>query len=302
MVLPLAVIGNVNVDLVLGPVTPWPMAGSEVVVDHDELRIGGSAANSALALQALGAEFQIAASTGNDLYGRWMREGLAPHSAAWPVADLASTVSVGITHPNGERTFLTTRGHLPELTWPQVDAAIDWGRLSGGWLLLCGAFLTDALARDYERLFDRAEAHGIRVALDTGWPPDGWSGGTLERARRWVSRTACLLVNEVEAAALTGGAEGEAALRGLRGLMGGAGIAVIKRGPEGAALIDGSGSVLGAGAPRVRVLDTIGAGDVLNAAFLYALARGEGLQAALELGVRTASLAISTAPRRYAAG
>jgi len=302
VVLPLAVIGNVNVDLVLGPVAPWPLPGSEVVVDHDDLRIGGSAANSALALQALGAEFQIAASTGNDLYGRWMREGLAPRSAAWPVADAASTVSVGITHPNGERTFLTTRGHLAELTWAQVEATLDWKRLAGGWLLLCGGFLTDALARDYDRLFDRAGAHGIRVALDTGWPPDGWNGGTLERAKRWISRAACLLVNEVEAASLSGETDGEGGLRGLRGLMGGAGIAVIKRGPEGAALIDGDGAVLSAGAPRVRVLDTIGAGDVLNAAFLCALARGDSLQQALELGVQTASRAVSTAPRRYAAG
>jgi len=38
---PLAVIGNVNVDLIVGPVAPWPKAGTETVVDHDELRVCG---------------------------------------------------------------------------------------------------------------------------------------------------------------------------------------------------------------------------------------------------------------------
>ncbi len=46
---PLAVIGNVNVDLILGPAEPWPKAGTEVIVDHDELRVGGQAGNTALA-------------------------------------------------------------------------------------------------------------------------------------------------------------------------------------------------------------------------------------------------------------
>lgn len=299
MVLPLAVVGNVNVDLVLGPVAPWPVAGSEVVVDHDELRIGGSAANSAFALHALGAAFQVAANTGDDLYGQWMRDGLVPYSASWPVTEGASTVSVGVTHPNGERTFLTTRGHLPKLSWAEVEAVIDWDQLAGGWLLLCGAFLTDDLARDYDLLFDRAALLGIRVALDTGWPPEGWNAQTLERARHWIGRSGCLLVNEVEAASLTDGKTGQDALDALQAMMPGDGIAVIKRGAEGASIAQGRADAFHSAAPEVPVLDTIGAGDVFNAAFLFALSNGLDHREAVELGVKTASLAISTSPRRY---
>ena len=32
---PLAVVGNVNVDLIIGPVAPWPNPGSEVMCPHD---------------------------------------------------------------------------------------------------------------------------------------------------------------------------------------------------------------------------------------------------------------------------
>ncbi|MGO7770642.1 PfkB family carbohydrate kinase, partial [Rhizobium ruizarguesonis] len=71
---PLAVIGNVNIELILGPAAPWPKAGTEIIVDHDELRVGGAAGNSALAWQALGVEFEIAANIGSDQFGRWLSE------------------------------------------------------------------------------------------------------------------------------------------------------------------------------------------------------------------------------------
>ena len=54
-----------------------------------------------------------------------------------------------------------------------------------------------------------------------------------------------------------------------------------------------------AAAPRVAVVDTIGAGDVFNAAFLAALAEGAPLTGCLAAGTQVASRAISTSPRNY---
>ena len=47
-------IGNANVDVLMGDVVPWPRTGTEVVVDRYELRVGGAAGNTGLALKALG--------------------------------------------------------------------------------------------------------------------------------------------------------------------------------------------------------------------------------------------------------
>lgn len=295
---PLAVVGNVNVDMILGPAEPWPVPGSEIIVPHDELRVGGSAANSALAWAAQGVAFQFVANTGDDLYGRWMREQLAPHSAAWPVAAGASTVSVGITHPDGERTFFTTRGHLAALSWAEVREGLDWARLAGGWLLLCGSFLTTALAHSYDALFADARAHGVRVALDTGWPPEGWQEATRRGALGWARAADCLLVNEAEAAAFLG--TEDAGAEALARMLAPGGIAVVKRGPLGAEAVGPEGGASCA-APVVEVVDSIGAGDVFNAAFLHALALGLSLDEAVGRGVRSASHAISTHPRRYEA-
>jgi len=102
---PLAAAGNVNVDLIMGPVAPWPAHGTEIFVTHDEVRPGGCAGNVALAWRALGAEFQIAGSVGDDAFGQYLTGQFGPIAARWPVASSATTLSVGMTHPDGERTF-----------------------------------------------------------------------------------------------------------------------------------------------------------------------------------------------------
>ena len=296
---PLAVIGNVNVDLILGPAEPWPKAGTEIIVDHDELRVGGSAGNAALAWAALGIDFDIAANTGTDEFGRWLREAFGGRAEKWPVRPEGTTLSVGITHPDGERTFFTTRGHLPRLSLDCVLSALDGARLSGGYVLLCGSFLTDDLTADYAALFDWADTHGITLALDTGWPLDGWTEKNREATLGWLSRCGCALLNEVESTTLSGLADAIEAARELKRHMRKDAIVVIKRGPDGALAIGSDGTLVSAAAPRVEVVDTIGAGDVFNAAFLAALAGGRALQDCLQAGTVVASRAISTLPRSY---
>ncbi|MBA8880163.1 PfkB family carbohydrate kinase [Phyllobacterium myrsinacearum] len=296
---PLAVVGNVNVDLILGPADPWPTPGTEIMVDYDELRVGGSAGNSALTWEGLGIDFQIAANVGTDQFGEWLHKEFGERGRRWPVAPTGTTLSVGITHPNGERTFFTTRGHLGALSWPEVRSMLDTQRLRGGYILLCGSFLTDTLVTDYDALFDWADANDIRVALDTGWPIGGWTEANREATRKWLSRCHCALFNEVETTRLANSIEpAEAALK-LKALMPESAIVVVKCGSAGALAVGPDNAVVKTVAPLVFVADTIGAGDVFNAAFLAALAREMPLQHCIAAGVHVASKAISTVPRRY---
>lgn len=296
---PLAVIGNVNVDLIVGPVAPWPKAGTETVVDHDELRVGGQAGNTGLAWQALGVDFEIAANVGNDQFGHWLREAFGARADKWPVRPESTTLSVGMTHPDGERTFFTTRGHLPHFSLADVISVLDGKRLAGGYALLCGSFLTDDLTRDYEAFFDWANGHGIAVALDTGWPIQGWTPANCKAARKWLARCDLALFNEVETVTLAGLPDPVEAARQIQSSMKGGATAVVKRGPEGAIAIGPGGAMVRATAPDVKVIDTIGAGDVFNAAFLAALAQDQTLTVSLNAATQVASRAISTLPRNY---
>jgi sugar/nucleoside kinase (ribokinase family) len=301
MMKPLAVIGNVNVDLIVGPVTPWPKSGTEITVEHDELRVGGQAGNSALTWNALGVDYQIAANVGSDQFGRWLRESFGHRAEKWPARPESTTLSVGITHPDGERTFFTTRGHLPRFSLDDVFSVLDGERLSGGHLLLGGSFLTDDLAARYGELFDWAERRNIAVALDTGWPTDGWTDRNRALMRGWLARSHCALVNEVEATSLSGIADPAAAARELHKAMPRGAVVVVKCGPDGALAIGPDGALAHAPAPNVAVVDTIGAGDVFNAAFLAAMADGAPLAGCLAAGTQVASRAISTWPRSYGA-
>jgi sugar/nucleoside kinase (ribokinase family) len=296
---PLAVIGNVNVDLILGPAEPWPKAGTEVIVDHDELRVGGQAGNSALAWDGLGVAYEIAANVGDDQFGRWLADTFGEHGKKWPMRPEGTTLSVGITHPDGERTFFTTRGHLPRLSLDDVLGMLDGDALSGGYALLTAAFLTDDLTKEYPALFDWADKHKISVALDTGWPLDGWTEQNCAAARQWLSRAGIALLNEIETTTLAGIADPIEAARELASHMPDGAIVVVKRGPDGAIAIGPDGAIAVAAARVVKVVDTIGAGDVFNSAFLAALARAEPLADCLAAGTTVASRAISTLPRSY---
>ena len=66
-------------------------------------------------------------------------------------------------------------------------------------------------------------------------------------------------------------------------------IVVVKRGPDGALASVPMTSLSRRRPPCVKVVDTIGAGDVFNAAFLAALAHGQTLATCLAAGVRVAS-------------
>jgi sugar/nucleoside kinase (ribokinase family) len=299
MMRPLAVIGNVNVDLILGPAEPWPKAGTEIIVDHDELRVGGCAGNSALTWTALGVDFDIAANVGSDEFGRWLRAAFGARADKWPVRPEGTTLSVGITHPDGERTFFTTRGHLPRYSLADVLSVLDGERLAGGYILLCGSFLTTDLAADYPALFDWADHHAITMVLDTGWPLDGWTEENRLATRGWLARCGCVLLNEIETTTLAGVTDPVEAARDLKAHMPEGAIVVVKRGPDGAIAIDADGALVSVPAPVVNVVDTIGAGDVFNAAFLAALAAGQPLSSCLEAGTTVASKAISTLPRSY---
>jgi sugar/nucleoside kinase (ribokinase family) len=296
---PLAVIGNVNVDLIMGPASPWPHPGTEILVDHSEIRVGGAAGNTALAWRACGQAFTMAANVGGDHFGRWLAGEFGPLAENWPVSKKPTTLSVGITHPDGERTFFTTRGHLPQFSLGDVLSMLDGTALAGGYALLCGSFLTDALTRDYEALFDWADDHRISVALDTGWPLDGWTDLNCAAATSWLKRSRLTLMNEIEVTRLSGEQDPLAAALSLQRVMPDGAIVVVKRGPDGALCLDAAGELHRAAAPQVKVVDTIGAGDVFNAGFLSALAAGQPLADCLAAGVTIASRAISTHPRSY---
>ncbi|CAM5769804.1 ribokinase [Labrys miyagiensis] len=294
---PLFLIGNVNVDLVMGPQEPWPQPGTEVIVPESEFRVGGAAGNTALALDVLGVDYRLIASRGDDMLGRWLAEPFGARAEAWTVAEGATTVSVGIGHPDGERTFFTTTGHLHSFKLSDVLSQLEEAG-DGRVALLVGPFVIPALLADYDELIAILRRRGYRVALDTGWPDGGWTAQVRTRVAAWVGHCQHVLVNDIEARGMTGADTVEAAAAIIRPLMPDGASLVIKCGPDGALAWRGNEHVA-VPAPKVDVVDTIGAGDTFSAGYFASLVESSDLARAVTNGVTVASLAVSTRPRRY---
>ncbi|HYV90097.1 MAG TPA: carbohydrate kinase family protein [Candidatus Polarisedimenticolia bacterium] len=292
------VIGNVNVDFILGPVTPWPRPGTETIFPQSELRIGGAAGNSALTLQALGARFRILCNMGDDIFGRWLIDSFKPDSRRWPIAPTPTTASACLAHPNGERTFLTSHGHLAVTSAKDVLRLLPKRAMKGDIALLCGGFLSPLLVLDYDQLMETLRARGFEIALDTGWPSGGWTPARRRHVRRWIGKCDHILLNEIESDGLSGKRNVSAAGQWLLQHTKAGAAVVIKRGPLGA-LAWQDGKRVDIPAPRVKVVDTTGAGDVFNAGYLFGRLQGQGLKQSVSAGVRIASRVIATSPRHY---
>lgn len=294
---PVFVIGNLNVDLVMGPQEPWPTPGTEVLLPMSDLRVGGAAGNAALALREIETPYRLVANRGNDILGRWLADAF-PDQSEVPVSDAPTTVSVGITHPNGERTFFTSAGHLNRFDLACVEAQLPPAAEQGAIALVVGSFVTPMLLRDYPSLIASLRRRRFMVALDTGWPDGGWTEDVCSQVRSWLPACGQLLINEAEAQGLAGRTDTRAAAEAILAWMAPEAVLVVKRGPSGAIGFCGSAQVE-VPAPAVTVVDTIGAGDAFNAGYLSALVRGRAPGEAVAAGVDLASLAVSTLPRRY---
>lgn len=295
---PLVVIGNLNIDLIIGPAT-WPEIGTEVFVDHDEMRVGGSAGNTALALQALGHPHMFIGSVGSDTFGKVLEEAFAPQSCRLVRCPARTTLTVGITHPDSERTFFTTRGHLPHFSAEEVIEQLDQVEIGGGTVLLSGAFQTERLMAGYDRLIETVTARGATIAVDPGWPTGGFTAQVRAFLEHLVSRAHCVLLNETEAMHLSGREDPEAAAHFIRALQPPDAETIVKCGSRGALVLDGRGALHEVSAPKVTVIDTIGAGDVFNAGYLSGRSIGQSPASSLSRAVALASRAISTQPRAY---
>jgi len=295
----LYVIGGVNVDLIVGTLADWPRHGTEIMLGQSECRVGGPASNTALAFAARGGQPRIVANIGGDLFGRWLAEAFPESAAGWRRSTRPTTITIGIAHSDGERTFLTTEGHLASFSLEDVTPQLPMLAEPGDVALLCCPFLTPMLMDECERLLGLLVERGFAVALDTGWPPPGWTDEIKQRVRAWLPFCQHVLLNEIETQGLAGREDIDAAVAQLRAILAPGATLVVKRGLRGASAWRGPVRIDRA-APSVAVIDTIGAGDIFNAGYLEGHMRGLDLASCLALGIEAASSAISTSPRQYA--
>ena len=72
----------------------------------------------------------------------------------------------------------------------------------GSVALLVAVFLSPPFMAALPQIIAALKAANYRIALDTGWPPQGWTDAVIESYAAWLGEIDTLLINEVEATAL----------------------------------------------------------------------------------------------------
>lgn len=275
------VIGDANPDLVLtGDVVPR-FGQVEKLVDTADLVLGGSGAIVAAGLARLGVRTALAATVGDDVFGRFIRDTLAACGVdtSWirTDPDVASPVTVVLSA--GDRAILTYPGTLATTGRDIVDDEL-LARVRH--VHSASMFLLPQLAPHLAEIFHRARAAGATTSLDTNWDPaEHWAG-----ARTLLEQTDILLPNTAELLAITGMPDVDRAAGSAVHL----GCAVaLKNGAAGATLWTDRDTITVPAAP-VEAVDSTGAGDSFDAGFISAMLDGLTDRGRLERAVLCGSL------------
>ncbi len=287
----IAVIGGVQVDVVMTPVQELPPPGHSLHVQEMSFRAGGAAANAALAFARLGVPVRVLGCVGDDHLGRWLAEELAPAGAGVELHVLAGAtgLTVACEAPARDRTFLTYLG--VNARWERSMLPDDVTDADS--LLLCDYFCAPALRGEPTRaLLSAVRERGGRTFFDTAWDPAGFPAEARREVLALLAGVDVFLPNEAEARALAGLDEADADVaavaRTLQEASGG-GWVVVKLGARGCLAVGPTGEELAVPAKAAKVSDSTGAGDAFNAGLIAALGEGRTWPQALEAAIALAA-------------
>ncbi|WP_407564214.1 carbohydrate kinase family protein [Streptomyces sp. 184] len=254
--------GEALIDLV-------PAGGGDVLPALRPVR-GGGPYNTAVALGRLGADVAFASRVSTDAFGAALMAGLGAAGVDTGLVQRGAeptTLAVADISPDGSAGF----GFYAEGTADRLFRAPDALPAKARALAVgtCSLVLEPG-ASAYETLLQRAAADGLFTLLDpnirAGLIPDADAYRT--RFRSWLPHVALLKLSVEDAQWLAGGRPWAEALP--EWLAAGPRAAVLTRGGEGLTAVTASGPErYDVPAPPVDVVDTIGAGDTVNAALLH---------------------------------
>ncbi len=253
---------------------------------------GGSAANTAVGLAALGGKAGFVGQVGDDrlgaLFTRELHEAGIEYATPVNSAGIATARCLILVTDDAQRSMCTFPGAAHLLSPDLIDA--DQVRDSA--ILYLEGYLWDSpIARSaMEHAIAIAHEAGRKVALT---PSDiACIRREHDRFIRLLAegKIDMLFLNEVELAALADSDDPETAIAGLSEQVE---LLVVTHGGEGATAIHRGERVSAPAQPIERVVDTTGAGDLFAAGFLYGHSHGAPLAESLRLGAVAAAEVIS---------
>ena len=253
----IVVAGSANMDLV-GLADRLPQPGETVLGDGFVMTPGGKGANQAIAAARAGGRCTFLGAIGSDSFGVTINARLTASGVDMGnvrTAYGASGVAVVMVDHAGENQILVSPGANSSFRNLSAD---ERAIIAAGDVLL---LQQEIPAQTVTEAAEAGRAGGTRVILN--------AAPARELSPKLLAAVDLLVVNELEAEAVTGSGEPD-----MAGLLAVVPRVVLTLGGDGAWYADREGRSERVPAYRVEVLDTTAAGDAFTAAL--AVAWGEG--------------------------
>ena len=270
----LAVIGDFNIDVILGEVNALPRVGYDTVSDEYSIEPGGSAAIVALGLASVGWPTDLYANVGDDLFGHWLRD--TSKGAGVRLMNCADdrSESTGLSvafSKHGDRGFISVPN--PESDWDALDLILDDPPAH---VHVCYHPYLPGLTAKLADIFPELRKAGTTLSLDpAGQGPS--AAHPLEHLEA-VGKVDFLFLNDQEAGDLQIPLPPPSDLFDRL-----ADVVVVKQGNQGAIAFLPDGELDLPERP-VDVLETTGAGDNFAVGFLTSWLRIGDLETAVRAG------------------
>ncbi len=252
------------------------------------LEPGGSAANVACTIGALGGKSAFIGKAAKDRFGDLFGQSIARWGVANPVSAIDPAIApttriYTFITPDGERSFAAYYGSSNHL----VPADVDEGTVARAAFLGVDGYSL-AWSHGFEtsmRAIELAKKHDTPVMFAPSAPSiiENWK----PRVDTLLAACDAIICNTHESLLLTGAADAASALPLLAH---GRQFAAITVSADGAIAMDGAGVAVHRPNPAFdfSIVNTNGAGDNFSAGFLYGRAQGWALDKCLDLGLACA--------------
>lgn len=262
-------LGDLVIDLIAPvslPILPFQHQESRAL----SIEPGGSG-NFMITAARLGLKVSAVGVLGDDLFGRFLidvlqAEGIDTRGIEITPGATSTVVLDLIDHHEKKHVFVGNTGDGPPASYrPEIDTVLS----TAGALFFQGYSLVEKRMQALAFLVvERARSLGIPAYFDVG-PTTALL--LPEQIRRALELTSVVMTTEDEVPLVANGLSGEEAYAYLLGS--GPELLVIKQGGEGCMVI-GNAEREHVPGFAVPVVDTVGAGDCFDAAFIYGRLRG----------------------------
>jgi sugar/nucleoside kinase (ribokinase family) len=272
-----AVIGELNVDLVATGLSTLPKLGHEILATDFQVALGSASAIFACGMAKFGFAITFISKVGKDDFGKFCLDELQKSGVTTSRVRVEPDVKTGVTiclSTPEDRAMVTYLGAISQLKYADLPLSVLKGHRH---LHLTSYFLQELLQASFPKILKQARRMGLTTSFDPNsdpsqkWEDDIW---------KVFAETDVLFMNEPEALQLTRRENIHQALKYLGKFTP---CVVIKLGAKGAAAIK-DGEITSAPGFKVEAIDTTGAGDSFDAGFIAGYVEGKTIDECLRIG------------------